>query len=92
MTQKHTPTPWYADINFITDGQRNEVAHITSYHMTLHEECANAAHIVKCVNMHDELVEALSAMVRNGRKQGWDYNYENDMDNSREVLKKAGAL
>lgn len=27
------------------------------------EEIANAAHIVKCVNLHDELVEALAGMV-----------------------------
>lgn len=56
---KHTPTPWVADENAINDNMGFEIALITSDMRTWEEDDANTAHIVKCVNLHDELVEAL---------------------------------
>lgn len=52
---KHTPGPWkteYVDeTTFILD-QYDDVI------LALDRNHANAAHIVKCVNMHEELLEA----------------------------------
>src|SRR5262245_17979359 len=58
---KHTPTPWvrlYDDRVTTpddTDGSKS-IAHCYSH---LHDCEANAARIVHCVNLHDDLVEAL---------------------------------
>ena len=67
-TTKHTPTPWYKDNSFInfdyTDSDGNR------YHGTICElglrgsiQSANAAFIVRAVNSHDRLVEALRGFV-----------------------------
>lgn len=59
---------------------------------------ANAAHIVKCVNMHDELVEALKEINNLNENHspfgGEMYRDRIDMawELVRETLKKAGAL
>ena len=58
MTTKttHTPTPWTIENNdeneWLLDGPDTEIC-------TLHCSEANAAHIVKCVNEREELLEAL---------------------------------
>lgn len=57
---------------------------------------ANAAHIVKCVNMHNELVEALKALhlqalQSNLNSASNDYGME-AIDLAHSALKKAGAL
>lgn len=63
MTQKHTPTPWIAT-TFVDNrphGSDHHTFKITPQrgpYGTLFGP--DAAHIVKCVNMHDELVEALN--------------------------------
>lgn len=50
------------------------------------EGAANAAHIVKCVNLHDELVEALKQAYAVSRAHNY---FDIDIE---ETLKKAGAL
>lgn len=64
MKTKHTPTPWKFDGESINDLQGNTVAFPRSGgFMPGHRDenlRANAAHIVKCVNLHDELVDALA--------------------------------
>ena len=58
---KHTPTPW--KVNRLADGHididgigQNALAHLQT------NQEANAAHIVKCVNAHDALREALERL------------------------------
>lgn len=38
-----------------------------------------------------DLLEALTRLVRNGQKQGWNETYSEDMDLARAALAKAGA-
>ena len=74
MTTNHTPAPWYADTELATcavlpagtDDWRFAVAvcqppnyHPSGIAAANAESRANAAHIVRCVNAHDELVAAL---------------------------------
>lgn len=59
---KHSPTPWGCNqsglIAIIYDKDGNCIGHIQlSGHVV---NAANAAHIVKCVNLHAELVEAFN--------------------------------
>lgn len=97
---KHTPTPWdrMGDLIIRVEGPASfDVAKVDSE--------ANAAHIVKCVNLHDELVEALSELMKvysepdteiccNGYHcgcQGASVRQQAEYY-AREALKKAGAL
>lgn len=79
---KHTPTPWFSknygyEKNSVFDENGTEIAFV---HYSF-----NAAHIVKCVNMHDELVEALNKII--------DETYDLNANSiAYETLKKAGAL
>lgn len=93
---KHTPTPWYwgdkshhgyfnlrSDSGIVINAEENYGAP----YMEISDE--DAAHIVKCVNMHDELVEALESVLE-GIKLGYNLGYlESEVE---EALKKAGAL
>jgi hypothetical protein len=61
---QHTPTPWrherqYSYIN-IFDANGLFVASTGAYYTDKEDSLDNAAHIVKCVNMHDELIIELS--------------------------------
>lgn len=95
---KHTPTPWVADENAINDNIGVEIALITSDMRTWEEDDANAAHIVKCVNLHDELVDALKDAVsgisyvrqKHGDLYGVGFDRVEMIANA--ALKKAGAL
>lgn len=73
---KHTPTPWYYDGEDMDseaaaswDGNGYEIfskdkdGNVTNGIAGGIPEEANAAHIVHCVNMHEELVEALTWMM-----------------------------
>jgi hypothetical protein len=62
MTTKHTPTPWRAETNpfgkpFVVGVNFENVIPTGCVGIT------DAAHIVRCVNAHDELVAALDEMV-----------------------------
>ena len=65
----HTPTPWgvwpglngEAPIQMITD---NALARHIAYMVEGAHAEANAARIVRCVNAHDELLEALKGLVQ----------------------------
>lgn len=92
---KHTPTPWYwgdkshhgyfnlrSDSGIVIGAEEN----YTTPYMDISEE--DAAHIVKCVNMHDELVGVVRAMANfDGRNNNYHLKQM-----ARETLKKAGAL
>lgn len=80
----HTPTPWHLegqyicaeavdrclgvkDMVIITEMKPNHMLHA-------HTSRANAAHIVRCVNQHDDLIKCLNALLLVG--EGWR-NYLN---------------
>ena len=64
---KHTPTPWKIDKREVLYAINTDTKHIgviasdTIDGKVRGEGCANAQHIVHCVNTHDALVEALEA-------------------------------
>ena len=69
MTTKHTPTPWEItnsgyDGNLIYKIQIGTNSRTVAYAYSTDgrkqdEQVANAVHILKCVNLHDELVAGL---------------------------------
>lgn len=65
---KHAPTPWMVkegDETVITDADGNLILDTaySDFHLE-YDDKPNAAHIVKCVNMHEELVERLKEAQR----------------------------
>ena len=65
MTQSHTKTPWRVRdsgrswIDITQEMSKFEIAHIKALTHNRKEYEANAAFIVKAVNCHDELMDAL---------------------------------
>lgn len=99
MTTNHTPTPWHAAgvTVYAPAGHtaRATVADTTCCgSMTRAEDEANAAHIVRCVNAHDELVAALRVIA--GCEASEIANPEKGLrvcaNIARAALAKAGAL
>lgn len=93
MSDKHTPTPWKHGTKrmdesvVITSGGLGLTVAIV-HQGAINNAQANASHIVKCVNMHDELVEAIQELICAGDfRRGCQ-----DLKAARETLKKAGAL
>lgn len=68
MTQSHTPTPWtYREAIILGSTRKQWVVEDADKERTicgqiLNEE--NAAHIVRCINSHDALVEALNDAIQ----------------------------
>ena len=67
-TTKHTLTPWTVEadqdddfllINGMTDLGDEVICQLNNSEL----EQTNAAHIVKCVNLHEELVEAIEHVI-----------------------------
>jgi len=87
MTKEHTPTPWKVYLyGGVQIGQEDTGEAVCSMWGDKQEGEANAAHIVKCVNMHDELVEALRKCGMLLEHGGFDLEFIDS------ALKKAGAL
>lgn len=71
----HTPTPWrlgeasneYQSI--VCDDNANGV---TFWVANVDARANVAAHIVKCVNLHDELVDALELLIDNISPEAWE--------------------
>ena len=59
ITMNHTPTPWTQDDRRILDPQGRQIAVCHSDFIGKVSGAQDAAHIVKSVNAHDELVAAL---------------------------------
>jgi len=73
---EHTKTPWHTGgignhIVFDSDGYA--VANATVFHGKQEdgESAANADHIVKCVNSHDALVDAVKAALKRLEASGF---------------------
>jgi len=98
---KHTPTPWYqhptdngddCDTNTDISGgpEGHTLAHCyTGYHETYTAE-ANAAYIVKAVNCHEELFDALLSMVKELDSSGGRPSIKCQLK-AKAALVKAGA-
>src|SRR3974390_1068558 len=68
MTTKHTPGPWrIEDHSDVTDSDESLVTHGVGI---ADEADANPAHIVRCVNAHDELVAALDMLMDSATEPG----------------------
>lgn len=89
MTQKHTQTPWILDEccygDNIIKGPNDEIITWDTEYYPVAPSVKDMAHIVKCVNMHDELVEVLQWIADNSMCEGAVFA-------SNEALEKAGAL
>jgi hypothetical protein len=59
MTTSHTPTPWEVCGHYIRPKLPESGIQIAEFPLFLENHKANAAHIVRCVNAHDDLVAAL---------------------------------
>ena len=106
--KEHTPAPWRViddtliqydgdDEEIADDFDRHEIGWIVETccaHVSYKDvDAANAAHIVKCVNHHDELIAALTAMYQ---MHGTTAKTNSDIRNEtyakvRAVLKKVKA-
>lgn len=60
---QHHKAPWKQDMDLIHEGSSPYcvIARANTYQ---EKYLYNAAHIVKCVNCHDELIEALEAAIK----------------------------
>ena len=90
MTNETKHTPWIMEYG----SEESSIIDARGYIICTNGEDPSVAsddemtHIVKCVNMHDELVEAL----KNVDKAVSKGNFIAIRDLARETLKKAGAL
>lgn len=93
-TPKHTPTPWrlhpcndskVASLILRSDDSIGEMACLLSVGKAT-EFKANAAHIVKAVNLHDELVQVLESIIEVNELDGEESVYT---EKWKELLKKA---
>lgn len=67
---EHTPMPWHVyeeDPFVICEGGGGSIGIIEAGYpgVSEAEQIANAAYVVHCVNVHDDLVKALEAMLGN---------------------------
>lgn len=62
MNSSHTPTPWMTKEGQIYGQDGKTLALIPYYDKEIKRDVANAELIVKCVNSHNGLVEALKAI------------------------------
>lgn len=70
----HTPTPWNARGLAICKGNSLIAVMGQDDGIKFSEKTslANATHIVKCVNLHDELVDALELLIDNISPEAWE--------------------
>jgi hypothetical protein len=79
MTTSHTPTPWTTGISSNKkngDAWRDILADWQGKPLYLGEaQKDDAAHIVRCVNAHDDLVAALAAVINDWSSQFERYGH-----------------
>ena len=104
VKEQYTPTPWVYDelrpASFYSDDVTGSIIGTCDgfrfAERPAAEQAANAAHIVKCVNAHDDLVAALSIFLGHDDRfkiaVGGNPNaVEKMMEAARAALAKAGA-
>ena len=88
MTNETKHTPWIMEYG----SEESSIIDARGYIICTNGEDPSVAsddemtHIVKCVNMHDELVEALRLLLSSSS------DYQTGVAEAEETLKKAGAL
>ena len=107
METKHTPTPWstdaernasrtmiYCDTEYL-QGQLIAMSPINTMD-NIEQHKADMEHIVKCVNSHEKLVEALSVFYHNSLVSNDNPIKESLMveaqEKARQALKSAGEI
>ena len=91
MKTKRTPTPWNNDLfPFAVDGKDGILIADCSDIACRNDEVqnANAEHIVRCVNSHDELVEACNHVIDNLSQES-EEAWEVELSVLRQALKHA---
>ena len=71
MKQSHTPTPWVIGVKQNFEVRSQDLNGAGDYVGEMYSH-SDAAHIVRCVNVHDKLVAALQNIVQsvpNGRNR-----------------------
>lgn len=92
---KHADTPW----KLVEDGlgivaEHNKYISVMSGNWSKGEGEANAKFIVKAVNNHDALVEALEALINTAEEMGWasdekDGTYFPELEQAKQTLVQA---
>ncbi len=86
---KHSPTPWSCDADYIRDYLGRTIAE------DLSEISNDPEYIVKCVNLHDELVETLKhtagALEELGYPRGFLRGDWPALDDALALIEKANA-
>lgn len=92
----HTPTPWKAYTQkggWNIHGPDCMIAQVLFDPVLLEETCkthrANARHIVKCVNTHEELVSALKGMIELMDNKPTSYDEDQQISSYRAILSNA---
>ena len=96
----HTPTPWYISDSRFTKGNviLSKIEECGAHVCTMPEfkdaAQANAAHIVRCVNAHKGLVEAVELLLRHAPTKFYGAPYPNSdhqiaAEFARNVLRQA---
>lgn len=98
---KHTPTPWRVeaysgepytegpgDLRIVGSNNISPALIFGGFH-TIPELAGNAAHIVHCVNLHDELVAMLARHYSNHKPCGHDFDCVCLGDEARALLSRA---
>jgi hypothetical protein len=81
---KHTPTPWHTykqTVGYAVDAYDRETSHTGQIRIVSKTSEANAEHIVRCVNSHDELVAALREIAHSAECNGGGFLKRADLLN-----------
>lgn len=95
MTPQHAPLPWKADDTVcISDANGRIVATVPFWTEFLTaEDCDEIrAHIVRAVNLHQQMIEALKACIESSSSRTGGDCRCGACEKARAVLRKAGAL
>lgn len=94
---KPSPRPWSIMqtnatwVEIVCDADNHDIFRVDGLDTLFTQDAANAAHIVRCVNLHDELVTRLEAMCDLAELQGGfdDEDGMRSIARSRKTLEKA---
>lgn len=89
MTTSHTSTPWEACGNLIRGPLSDGGFLVAETPLFLPNYKADTAHIVRCVNAHDDLVEACKRLIGSLGVRITDPNNCDDIVYARAALEKA---